>query len=200
MIGSGNNTGCHNKSEYPSYPCGFISSMTFIFQVRLQYLMAFSGWIAESIVSCSSNPTKGCTPYLPVKRSTRLFRCCQTRLNKLEVTPVYRVPFRLLAGRYTHGCRSRSAPCYHRWIPAYAGMTLLRVISCLQMDTGWSTQSSEVMSGKRSAPGLTLSSGVYCQFLSSERLSLKFWLSGSSSSARSIASRDDSCRPSCASA
>lgn len=80
--------------------------MVFSFQARFQFLIAFSRCMAESMVECSSYQTNVCTLYLLVKPSTKSFLCSQTRLMRLDVTPVYRVPFRLLASRYTHGCYS----------------------------------------------------------------------------------------------
>ncbi len=127
-MGLSNITCCHDRSVYKSCQFEFIFSITFNFQILFQFLIVFSRWIADSIVSCSSYQTKVCTPYLLVKLSIRLFLCSQTRFNKFEVSPVYRVPFRLLASMFTHGCRFILTPCYYPWIPrsdvsASAGMT-----------------------------------------------------------------------------
>ena len=99
--------------------------------MRCQSLSRFSLMIALSVVGCASYQTSVWTPYILVNPSTKSFLCCQTRCTRSEVTPMYRVPLRLLARMYTQGILSvllRGCGMYlgvgcDLWVPASAGTT-----------------------------------------------------------------------------
>ena len=85
-----------NKSEFRNS-----QSMSLIFHALCHSFICFSRAIAEVISPTSSYQTSIWTWYFFVKPSIIPCLCSWTRLARSFVTPIYKVPFRLLAKMYT---------------------------------------------------------------------------------------------------
>ncbi len=87
--------------SYKSVHPGLSFSISSSFHLRSHFFIRFSLVIADSAVLCISYQTRWRRLYFFVKPSTSLFLCSQVRLIIPDVTPVYKVPFRLLQSIYT---------------------------------------------------------------------------------------------------
>jgi hypothetical protein len=77
--------------------CGFPLSIRLIFHWRCQRFNCFSLEIASYIDSNNSKRTRRVTRYLDVNPFTSPERCWNRRATKSDVTPMYKVPYALLA-------------------------------------------------------------------------------------------------------